>query len=233
MASLAAAAVVKAGAGLELPLRGVGSPLPARRTAVNTLPSLNGKSSGVCSGRRRGSIPAAAARTRRCTVTCSAVAAGTDDSEATYSAGIVRSAQEGQPEEALKLWESMRAAGLAPAAPETYSALFRACDATAQPGNDHAWQKALEVRNVMAEIGLNQTTETYDALIDTCEKCGQWEKALDLFEEMRLVHVAPDATTFRLIKKAKDTIRLLRSTAIFLGWYALIVTLFIALRLQH
>jgi pentatricopeptide repeat domain-containing protein 1 len=44
--------------------------------------------------------------------------------------------------------------------------------------------------------GCERSVITYSALINACEKAGQWELALQLFERMQQEGIAPNTVTY-------------------------------------
>lgn len=49
----------------------------------------------------------------------------------------------------------------------------------------------------MLDAGLQPNTIMFSSLISACEKGGQWETALSLFDQMKVMGVKPDTITFR------------------------------------
>jgi pentatricopeptide repeat protein len=57
---------------------------------------------------------------------------------------------------------------------------------------------AIQIQNPKQKVreGCERSVITYSSLIHACEKGGQWELALQLFERMRRDHIPPNTVTF-------------------------------------
>lgn len=95
----------------------------------------------------------------------------------------------GQPEEALKVYDRLIAAGHTPIA-TTYTALISAY------GKSGQLQKALQTFQTMIRTGCERNIITYNALLATCERGGQWELALQLFNQMHKEGCHPNTASF-------------------------------------
>lgn len=95
----------------------------------------------------------------------------------------------GQPEEALKVYDRLVAAGHTPIA-TTYTALISAY------GKSGQLHKALQTFNTMIRTGCERNIITYNALLATCERSGEWELALQLFNQMHKEGCHPNTVSF-------------------------------------
>ena len=95
----------------------------------------------------------------------------------------------GQPEEALKVYDRLVAAGHSPIA-TTYTALISAY------GKSGQLQKALQTFQTMIRTGCERNIITYNALLATCERGGEWELALQLFNQMHKEGCHPNTVSF-------------------------------------
>ena len=136
----------------------------------------------------------------------------------------------GQPEEALKVYDRLIAAGHAPIA-TTYTALISAygksgqlqkalqtfetmirtgCErniitynallATCERGGD--WKLALQLFNQMHKEGCHPNTVSFNSLINVCAQAGEWEKAAQIFERMKIQNCKPDSMTYTALLHA-------------------------------
>lgn len=66
----------------------------------------------------------------------------------------------------------------------------------------HKLQKALALYDKMtANAHTEPNNVTYNSLLDCCVRCGDIDKAAELFAEMKARHVKPDLITFSTLIK--------------------------------
>lgn len=59
-----------------------------------------------------------------------------------------------------------------------------------------SWRKALEVYEVVEELGLRPDTALTNSAISACDKGGRWQKALEIFDRMEPLSLYRDAITY-------------------------------------
>ncbi|KAG7669994.1 hypothetical protein Ndes2526B_g06369 [Nannochloris sp. 'desiccata'] len=59
-----------------------------------------------------------------------------------------------------------------------------------------SWRKALEVYEVVEELGLRPDTALTNSAISACDKGGRWQKALEIFDRMEPLGLHRDAITY-------------------------------------
>jgi len=59
-----------------------------------------------------------------------------------------------------------------------------------------SWRKALEVYEVVKELGLRPDTALTNSAISACDKGGRWQKALEIFDRMEPLGLHRDAITY-------------------------------------
>eukprot|EP01018_Ginkgo_biloba_P022532 Gb_14918 [translate_table: standard] len=94
-----------------------------------------------------------------------------------WNAMIAGYAQNGQGEEALKLYQQMQLTGVKPD-PTTFASVLPAC------ANFAALEQGMEIHEDVINSGLQSDVFVANALVDMYAKCGNTEKARDLFDNM-------------------------------------------------
>jgi pentatricopeptide repeat protein len=61
------------------------------------------------------------------------------------------------------------------------------------------WEKAVELFDSMARLGLDPNTITFNSVIRACANCGQWEKAANLLESMLARGLKPSHTALSAV----------------------------------
>lgn len=117
----------------------------------------------------------------------------------TYTHSIRACAKLGRLDRALSLWQVAKDRKL-PLDAHAYTSIIHACSIKQQqttsssqknnyPNNATVvigWTKALELLQEMENRNIQPTEVTYSAVIHACGNAGQWEKALSLFDQMKL-----------------------------------------------
>lgn len=98
----------------------------------------------------------------------------------------------GLPERAERALLDLQARGLTPT---------DFCFAMLIQAYSHAgeWRLALRVRRRLELAGRPLTVHLYNAMISACHRHQQWDRALELFHEMRRSGIEPNGVTVRLM----------------------------------
>ncbi|EPS72235.1 hypothetical protein M569_02522 [Genlisea aurea] len=113
-----------------------------------------------------------------------------------YSALISAYAKSGYCDEAIALFESMKALGMKPNL-ITYNALIDACG---KGGADY--KRAMDIFYDMVQNGVQPDRITYNSLLAVCSGAGLWETARSLFDEMVYRGVDQDIYTYNTLLDA-------------------------------
>lgn len=81
--------------------------------------------------------------------------------------------------------------GVAPKV-KSYTDAIASCEAGAQ------WERALQLLDRMADVGIGADIEVYHAAMVVCRAGGSWEKTLDLLDKMRKGGIEPDASSYNI-----------------------------------
>ncbi|KAK3272864.1 hypothetical protein CYMTET_18859 [Cymbomonas tetramitiformis] len=93
---------------------------------------------------------------------------------------------------ALRLFHEMKAKGLRPTS-LTYTSIIAVCSKTCLcTSSKELWEEVCS-----AESGVERNIFLYNASLAACERCDEWERALDLLIEMKTSAVIPDDISLR------------------------------------
>jgi len=65
------------------------------------------------------------------------------------------------------------------------------------------WGKIKQILQAMEAAGVAFTTTTYNTLLEICSVCNDWQRGMQVLDEMADRDVAPDQMTLEIIKKRK------------------------------
>ena len=82
----------------------------------------------------------------------------------------------------------------------TYSVLIKGY------GQDRAhpkWNKIKQILQAMEQTGITLTTCTYNSLLEVCASSNDWQRGMQVLDQMADLQVVPDQMTMEIIRKRK------------------------------
>jgi len=65
------------------------------------------------------------------------------------------------------------------------------------------WAKIRQTLQTMETDGIELTTCTYNTLLEICATCNDWQRGMQVLDQMHDTSVAPDQMTLEIVKKKK------------------------------